>query len=128
MAYPQRPAQRPPPVRNYGPRHPRAAGPPQDAHYDQGYDYGYDSSMYPQGDGPYDNAGSTPRAASIQRTVGQPFPSVPFKGATEPLRLNWTRSWYDEDGHQWANVSRKGPGPSAYVARETAGYASTAAP
>ncbi|KAE8159345.1 hypothetical protein BDV40DRAFT_314681 [Aspergillus tamarii] len=35
MAYPQRPAQRPPPVRNYGPRPSRPAGPPQDGYFDQ---------------------------------------------------------------------------------------------
>ncbi|KAB8205190.1 hypothetical protein BDV34DRAFT_213207 [Aspergillus parasiticus] len=35
MAYPQRPAQRPPPMRNYGPRPSRPAGPPQDGYFDQ---------------------------------------------------------------------------------------------
>ncbi|KAB8255775.1 hypothetical protein BDV32DRAFT_141720 [Aspergillus pseudonomiae] len=39
MAYPQHPAQRPPPMRNYGPRPSRPPGPPQDGHFDQGYDY-----------------------------------------------------------------------------------------
>ncbi|KAE8146775.1 hypothetical protein BDV25DRAFT_161857 [Aspergillus avenaceus] len=81
MAYAPRAAQRPPPVRNYGARPPRPAGPPQDGYYDQGYDYGYDNGAYPPRGGGYDDAGyGYPGDQAVPRSYGPP------RGAPRPPR------------------------------------------
>ncbi|KAF9887959.1 hypothetical protein FE257_009481 [Aspergillus nanangensis] len=83
MAYPQqRPAQRPPPARNYGPRPPPSrgghGGPPPDGYYDQGYDQGYD---YQYGEGGYDAPGyGYPGDPAVPRSYGPP------RGAPRPPR------------------------------------------
>ncbi|KAL4898727.1 hypothetical protein BDV59DRAFT_9278 [Aspergillus ambiguus] len=89
MAYPQRPGQRPPPMRNYGPRAPPARGPPQDGYYDPGYyDQGYDYQYAdPQGYG-YPGDPSVPRSYGPPR--GAPRPP---RGAYPPVDPNPDRSY-----------------------------------
>ncbi|KAF5865385.1 hypothetical protein ETB97_004202 [Aspergillus alliaceus] len=95
MAYPQRPAQRPPPVRNYGPRPSRPAGPPQDGYFDPGYDYGYDHA-YPPVNGGYEEARyGYPGDQAVPRSYGPPrgAPRTPRGGYGPPMESRPDRGY-----------------------------------
>ncbi|GES63092.1 chitin synthase activator [Aspergillus terreus] len=117
MAYPQRPAQRPPPMRNYGPRAPPSGGPPQDGYYDQAYyDQGYD---YQYADAGYDASGyGYPGDAAVPRSYGPPRGAPrPPRGAYPPAEQNSDRG-YAYSGRPPPNGydgrrDRRGPPPGS---------------
>ncbi|KNG87466.1 chitin synthase activator (Chs3), partial [Aspergillus nomiae NRRL 13137] len=114
MAYPQHPAQRPPPMRNYGPRPSRPAGPPQDGHFDQGYDYGY-----PSGNGGYDDVGyGYPGDQAVPRSYGPP------RGAPRPPRGGYGPPMDSRPDRGYAPRGR--PPPNQYDAPR--GYGDRRAP
>ncbi|PWY90441.1 hypothetical protein BO94DRAFT_545191 [Aspergillus sclerotioniger CBS 115572] len=86
MAYPQHPAQRAPPVRNYAPRPPARGGgyqgPPQNGHYD----YGYDNQHYGYGDAAQDARHGYPGDSAVPRSYGPPrgAPRPPHGGYGPP--------------------------------------------
>ncbi|KAH1421387.1 hypothetical protein KXV70_006765 [Aspergillus fumigatus] len=109
MAHPPPQSQRPPPVRNYGPR-PTPRGPPaptqmQDGSYGQAYnDYNYGS----RGDRGYDNAGyDYPDDRAVPRSHGAPSgpPRPPRGGYGSPAEQPHDRSY--------AYNGRPPPGPDS---------------
>ncbi|KAK1141805.1 hypothetical protein N8T08_008470 [Aspergillus melleus] len=103
MAYPQRPAQRPPPGRNYGgggppPRGGGFQGPPQDGYFDQeAYDFGYDNPKQRYNNGGYDDAGYgyPGDQAAVPRSYGPPrgAPRPPRGGYGPPMQPPPDRSY-----------------------------------
>ncbi|OJJ38255.1 hypothetical protein ASPWEDRAFT_148382 [Aspergillus wentii DTO 134E9] len=114
MAYQQRPAQRPPPVRSYGARPPpQAYGPPPDA-YDQGYDYGYDNQAYQQGDGAYDDGSGYRNDYASPRSYGPPRgqPRPPRGGygpPMDPYDRNYAYGRPPPDARRGAPAGRRPP-------------------
>ncbi|RHZ55782.1 hypothetical protein CDV55_103447 [Aspergillus turcosus] len=114
MAYPPPQSQRPPPVRNYGPR-PTPQGPPppsqmQDGSYDHGYsDYNYGS----RGDQGYDNAGyGYPDDRAVPRSQGPPRgpPRPPRGGYGSPAEQPHDRSYAYNGRPPPGSDSRRGYG------------------
>ncbi|EAW08808.1 putative chitin synthase activator (Chs3) [Aspergillus clavatus NRRL 1] len=107
MAYPPPQSQRPPPVRNYGPR-PAARGPPAqgqmpDGSYDQrsNNDYGYGA----YGDGGYDNAGyGYPDERAVPRSHG------PSRGQPRPPRGGYGSPMEQPRDRGYAHNGRPPPG------------------
>ncbi|CAK46378.1 hypothetical protein AnigIFM59636_008034 [Aspergillus niger] len=88
MAYPQHPAQRAPPVRNYGPGAPPTRGgafqgPPPNGHYD----YGYDNQHYGYSEGPQGSGRGYPGDSAVPRSYGPPpgAPRPPRGGYGPPM-------------------------------------------
>ncbi|KAJ5092487.1 hypothetical protein NUU61_007357 [Penicillium alfredii] len=80
MAYPQRPAQRPPPLRQYDnpPSAPAAApGYPQDGYFGQGYGDGGYGADHQYGDAGYEDAAYSQRSGSSASYRSQPRPMRP---------------------------------------------------
>ncbi|KAJ5595448.1 Chitin synthase regulatory factor 3 [Penicillium hispanicum] len=105
MAYPQRPAQRPPPLRQYNTSSPASSAPApgpyaQDAMYapdagygapDAGYpDHGYDDPTYNYQPGP---PGPTPRSASSQSQSRSMRPPRPPGGGRPPPGVDPRRGY-----------------------------------
>ncbi|KAE8351583.1 hypothetical protein BDV28DRAFT_17809 [Aspergillus coremiiformis] len=123
MAYPQRPTQRLPPVRNQGPR---PAGPPHDGYYGQGYDHGYDNGHYPPGNGSYNDASygypvdpAVPTSSGPPRGAprpprggyGPPIESRPDRGPPPPNRYDGPRGHGDKRVLSKQDRSRAPPRP-----------------